>query len=149
MALLVLTLGLSFSGYLLPWDQLAYWAVTIGANIAQSPKELTDAAGITRYVDIGGFQKTMLLGSRSVGDDALIRFYVLHVMVLPLLMAMFLGLHFWRIRKDGGLSRPPDADSRIGAPPEGVTPVFSQAPRKSYGLMAVVRGSTPNVGRGP
>jgi quinol-cytochrome oxidoreductase complex cytochrome b subunit len=149
LALLVLTLGLSFSGYLLPWDQLAYWAVTIGANIAQSPKELTDAAGITRYVDIGGFQKTLLLGSRSVGDDALIRFYVLHVMVLPLLMAMFLGLHFWRIRKDGGLSRPADADSRIGAPPEGVAPVFSQAPRKSYGLMAVVRGSTPNVGRGP
>lgn len=149
LVLLVLTLGLSFSGYLLPWDQLAFWAVTIGANIAQSPKELTDALGLTRYFDIGGFQKTLLLGSRSVGDDALIRFYVLHVMVLPLLMAMILGLHFWRIRKDGGLSRPADADLRVGPPPEGVTPVFAQAPRKSYGLMAVVRGSTSNVGRGP
>lgn len=149
LVLLVLTLGLSFSGYLLPWDQLAYWAVTIGANIAQSPKELTDALGITKYFDIGGFQKTLLLGSRSVGDDALIRFYVLHVMVLPLLMAMFIGLHFWRIRKDGGLSRPADADLRVGPPPEGVTPVFTQAPRKSYGLMAVVRGTTANVGRGP
>ncbi|TFG60259.1 MAG: DUF4405 domain-containing protein, partial [Deltaproteobacteria bacterium] len=149
LALLVLTLGLSFTGYLLPWDQLAYWAATIGANIAQSPKELTDAMGLTRYIDIGGFQKTLLLGSRSVGDDALIRFYVLHVMVLPLVMAMFIGLHFWRIRKDGGLSRPADADLRVGPPPEGVTPVFTQAPRKSYGLMAVVRGTTANVGRGP
>ena len=102
--LLILTLALSFSGYLLPWDQLAYWAVTIGANIAQSPREITDAAGITRYIDIGGFQKTLLLGSRSVGEDALIRFYVLHVVFLPLLLAVFMGLHFWRLRKDGGLS---------------------------------------------
>ena len=47
MGLLVLTLGLSFTGYLLPWDQLAYWAITIGANIAQSPREVTDALGIT------------------------------------------------------------------------------------------------------
>jgi len=149
LVLLVLTLGLSFSGYLLPWDQLAYWAVTIGANIAQSPRELTDAIGITRYVDIGGLQKTLLLGSRSVGEDALIRFYVLHVFFLPLLMAAFMGLHFWRIRKDGGLSRPADADERLGPPGEDVTPVFSQAPKKSYGLMAVVRGTGPNVGRGP
>ena len=47
MALLVTTLGLSFTGYLLPWDQLAYWAITICANIAQSPREVTDALGIT------------------------------------------------------------------------------------------------------
>ncbi len=149
LVLMVLTLGLSFSGYLLPWDQLAYWAVTIGANIAQSPKELTDAVGITRYVDIGGFQKTLLLGSRSVGEDALIRFYVLHVFFLPLLLGVFMGLHFWRIRKDGGLSRPADADERLGPPGDEVLPVFSQAPRKTYGLMAVVRGTSPSVGRGP
>ena len=147
--LLILTLALSFSGYLLPWDQLAYWAVTIGANIAQSPREITDAAGITRYIDIGGFQKTLLLGSRSVGEDALIRFYVLHVVFLPLVMGVFMGLHFWRIRKDGGLSRPADADRRLGPAEEDVTPVFTQAPRKSYGLMAVVRGTSSNVGRGP
>ena len=47
MGLLALTLGLSFTGYLLPWDQLAYWAITIGANIAQSPREVTDALGLT------------------------------------------------------------------------------------------------------
>jgi len=149
LVLFVLTLGLSFSGYLLPWDQLAYWATTIGANIAQSPKEVTDALGITRWFDPGGFLKTLLLGSRSVGEDALIRFYVLHVMVLPLLMVIFLGLHFWRIRKDGGLSRPEDADERLGPPGPESLPVFTQAPRKSYGLMAVVRGTSPAVGRGP
>ncbi len=149
LVLLVLTLGLSFSGYLLPWDQLAYWATTIGANIAQSPKELTDALGITPYFDPGGFQKMLLLGSRSVGEEALIRFYVLHIMVLPLLMVVFLGLHFWRIRKDGGLSRPEDADERLGPPGDDALPVFTQAPKKSYGLMAVVRGASPNVGRGP
>jgi len=149
LVLLVLTLALSFSGYLLPWDQLAYWATTIGANIAQSPKELTDAVGVTRYFDPGGFQKTLLLGSRSVGEEALIRFYVLHVVILPLLMALFMGLHFWRIRKDGGLSRPEDADERLGPPGEETLPVFTQVPKKSYGLMAVVRGTSPNVGRGP
>ncbi len=47
MLLFVLTLALSFTGYLLPWDQLAFWAVTIGSEIAQSPRELTDAFGIT------------------------------------------------------------------------------------------------------
>ncbi len=47
MGLLIITLGLSFTGYLLPWDQLAYWAITIGANIAQSPREVTDALGMT------------------------------------------------------------------------------------------------------
>ncbi|RME37901.1 MAG: DUF4405 domain-containing protein, partial [Planctomycetota bacterium] len=110
MALFVLTLGLSFTGYLLPWDQLAFWAVTIGSNIAQSPRELTDALGITKVFDIGGFQKELLLGAHEVGQEALIRFYVLHVIVLPVVMILLLGVHFWRVRKDGGLVRPKSAD---------------------------------------
>jgi quinol-cytochrome oxidoreductase complex cytochrome b subunit len=77
LGLLVITLALSFTGYLLPWDQLAYWAITIGSNIANSPRELTDAIGITKYFDPGGFQKRLLLGANYVGQDALIRFYVL------------------------------------------------------------------------
>ncbi|GAB4296345.1 MAG: hypothetical protein Kow0090_11440 [Myxococcota bacterium] len=104
--LLVLTLGLSFSGYLLPWDQLAFWAITIGANIAASPTEVTDALGITRIIDIGALQKRILLGGNEVGADALIRFYVLHCVILPLLAVIFIAVHFWRIRKDGGLSKP-------------------------------------------
>src|SRR5512139_3273641 len=114
MLLLVVTLGLSFTGYLLPWDQLAYWAITIGANIAQSPRELTDALGITPYFDPGGLQRLLLLGSDTVGAEALIRFYMLHVLILPLALASLMGVHFWRIRKDGGLARPSDADTRLG-----------------------------------
>lgn len=149
-ALLVVTLGLSFTGYLLPWDQLAYWAITIGANIAQSPREVTDALGITEYFDPGGFQRLLLLGSDTVGAEALIRFYLLHVMVLPLILAALMAVHFWRIRKDGGMVRPADADARLAARRQEETyPVFTEAPAKTYHLAAIVRGKTPAVGRGP
>lgn len=147
--LLIVTMGLSFTGYLLPWDQLAYWAVTIGANIAQSPREVTDALNITEHFDPGGLQKLILLGSNSVGEDAIIRFNLLHVILLPLVLTVLLGVHFWRIRKDGGLSRPADADAEMGPPPEELKPVFTEAPKKTYGLMAFVRGSSPARGRSP
>jgi quinol-cytochrome oxidoreductase complex cytochrome b subunit len=149
MGLLVLTLALSFTGYLLPWDQLAYWAITIGANIAQSPREVTDALGITDGFDLGGLQRHLLLGSDVVGEEALIRFYLLHVMILPLLLVLLLAVHFWRIRKDGGLVRPEDADRRLGPPPADTYPVFTEAPQKTYQLAALVRGTSPAVGRGP
>jgi quinol-cytochrome oxidoreductase complex cytochrome b subunit len=148
MGLLAVTLGLSFTGYLLPWDQLAYWAITIGANIAQSPREVTDALGVTEWFDVGGLQKLILLGSEEVGEEALIRFYLFHVMILPLVLVMLMSVHFWRIRKDGGLARPDDADRRLG-PPSGVYPVFTEAPQKTYSLAAIVKGRTPNVGSGP
>jgi quinol-cytochrome oxidoreductase complex cytochrome b subunit len=149
MGLLVVTLGLSFTGYLLPWDQLAYWAITIGANIAQSPRELTDALGLTAYFDLGGLQRFILLGSDEIGEEALIRFYLLHVMILPLALAVLLGVHFWRIRKDGGLARPADADRRLGPMPQSTYPVFTAAPEKTYQLAAIVRGRTALVGEGP
>jgi quinol-cytochrome oxidoreductase complex cytochrome b subunit len=149
MGLFVLTLGLSFTGYLLPWDQLAYWAITIGANIAQSPREITDSLNITDYFDPGGLQRLLLLGSDTVGEEALIRFYLLHVMILPLALAALMGVHFWRIRKDGGLARPDDADERLGEKEEKAYPVFTEAPQKTYSLAAIVRGKTPQVGRGP
>ncbi len=157
MILFVLTLALSFTGYLLPWDQLAYWAVTIGSEIAQSPREVTDALGITELCDIGGFQKRLILGANHVGQEALTRFYLLHVMVLPLAMSVFLAVHFWRIRKDGGLTRPASADE---LPPTKTSTPYSvlstqnpivnsasNSPSKTYGLMAVVRGKTPMVDR--
>ena len=149
MGLLVSTLGLSFTGYLLPWDQLAYWAITIGANIAQSPREVTDALGITQWFDVGGLQKLILLGSEDVGEEALIRFYLFHVMILPLVVVALMAVHFWRVRKDGGLARPLDADDRLGPPPADVYPVFTEAPQKTYSLAALVRGKTPVVGDGP
>jgi quinol-cytochrome oxidoreductase complex cytochrome b subunit len=149
LGLFVTTLGLSFTGYLLPWDQLAYWAITIGANIAQSPRELTDALGITAYFDLGGLQRQLLLGSDVVGEEALIRFYLLHVMILPLVLSTLLAVHIWRIRKDGGLVRPADADRRLGPRLKDVYPVFTEAPAKTYHLAAIVRGRTEAVGRGP
>ncbi|WP_027714403.1 cytochrome b N-terminal domain-containing protein [Desulfuromonas sp. TF] len=92
--LLLLTLFLSFTGYLLPWDQLAFWAVTVGTNIAA-------------YVPwLGDDLRFLLLGGNEVGQMALTRFYVLHIAILPLFTAVLVGVHFWRIRKDGGLSRP-------------------------------------------
>ena len=92
--LLLSTLFLSFTGYLLPWDQLAFWAVTVGSNIAS-------------YMPwIGDTVRFLVLGGNEVGQMALLRFYVLHIAVLPLVAIGLLGLHFWRIRKDGGLSRP-------------------------------------------
>ncbi len=86
---LVVTLLLSFSGYLLPWDQIAYWAITVGANMATS----TPA--------VGNWLQVLILGGSRVGQNALLRFYVLHCLVLPLILAVLLGVHFWRVRKDG------------------------------------------------
>jgi quinol-cytochrome oxidoreductase complex cytochrome b subunit len=90
--LLLLTLALSFTGYLLPWDQLSFWAITVSTNLA----------GYAPF--IGESLRMFILGAKEVGQEALIRFYVLHVILLPLLMAVLIGFHFWRIRKDGGLA---------------------------------------------
>ena len=92
--LLVLTLLLSFTGYLLPWDQLAFWAITVGTNMVGSAPIFGEP---NRFALVGGFQ---------VGPNALIRFYTLHVIGLPLLAAVFMAVHFWRVRRDGGLARP-------------------------------------------
>jgi hypothetical protein len=87
--LLVLTFLLSYTGYLLPWDQLALWAVTVGVNMV----------GSTPF--LGDLIKFLLIGDYQVGQNALIRFYTLHVIALPLALSVFLAVHFWRIRKDG------------------------------------------------
>ena len=149
LGLFVLTLALSFTGYLLPYDQLAYWAITIGSNIANSPRELTDALGISAWFDPGGFQKRLLLGANFVGEDALIRFYVLHVFVLPVVLINLLGVHFWRIRKDGGLARPADPMGGKAEWGGAMRPVFEPLATKTYGLMAVVKGRRATVNRGP
>ncbi len=139
MMLFVLTLGLSFTGYLLPWDQLAFWAVTIGSSIAGSPSEVTDALGVTQSFDPGGWIRELLLGAHYIGEEALIRFYTLHIMVMPIALSVILGVHFWRIRKDGGLARPASADPPIAR--DGLKP--GEAPNKTFGLMAVIRERTP------
>ncbi len=92
--LFILTLLLSFTGYLLPWDQLAFWAITVGTTMVGSAPVLGDES------------KFLLLGGFSVGPNALIRFYTLHVIGLPLVISIFMAVHFWRVRRDGGLARP-------------------------------------------
>lgn len=106
--MLLVVMMMSFSGYLLPWDQLAYWAVTIGSNIAGSFREVTDLLEVTEYFDPGGFFKNLLIGGEEVGQSTLTRFFALHVLLLPVTLLALSGYHFWRIRKDGGLARPKD-----------------------------------------
>ena len=92
--LLFLTLMLSFTGYLLPWDQIAFWAITVGTQMAL-------------YAPLLGPESSFfLLGGIQVGQETLLRFYVLHVIAFPLIAAIFMIVHFWRIRKDGGISGP-------------------------------------------
>ena len=89
--LLIVTLFLSYTGYLLPWDQLAYWAITVGSNIMSAVPIL------------GQKMRFLMLGGNTVNANALLRFYVLHCVILPLAAILLIGVHFWRIRKDGGL----------------------------------------------
>jgi len=92
--LLLLTLLLSFTGYLLPWDQLALWAVTVGSNMAA-------------YTPVIGDQVSFaLVGGVQITPDTLLRWYVLHVLFLPFIIVIFMAVHFWRVRKDGGISGP-------------------------------------------
>lgn len=130
--LFLMTLGLSFTGYLLPWDQLAFWAITVGTNIAG-------------YAPVIGLKlKYLMLGGNVVGQEALTRFYALHVIVLPTVALLMVAVHLWRVRKDGGLSRPDE-------PGDVVQQVeLKQLPtNKTYGLMELARGTTPQVGKNP
>ena len=153
--LLLVTLFLSFTGYLLPWDQLAFWAITVGTSIAG-------------YAPLVGMQmKFLLLGDTTVGQEALLRFYVLHVAVLPAVLSLLVAIHFWRIRKDGGLSRPEEEDTLpADVPPtqvevvQGPAVVMATSPaaaaaaepvlqKRQYGIQGLVRGPFTKVGNVP
>ena len=92
--LLLVTLFLSFSGYLLPWDQLAYWAVTIGTSMAAAVPV------------VGPDLNVLLRGSESIGADGLLRFYQLHVILLPLAVFAVLSVHYYRVARKHGISLP-------------------------------------------
>ena len=89
-----IVLGFGFTGYLLPWDQLALWAVTVGTNMM----------GFTPV--FGSQIRFVLLGSKAISGDTLLRWYVLHVLMFPFVTVIFMAVHFWRVRKDGGISGP-------------------------------------------
>jgi cytochrome b6 len=106
--LLVMTLLLSFTGYLLPDDQLGFWAVTVGTTMAQNTPmlgyqgPLGRQLGMTPYNDV----RFALLGGSIVDANALLRAYIWHCIAIPLIAGVFMGVHFWRVRKDGGISGP-------------------------------------------
>lgn len=118
--LLLVTLGFSFTGYLLPWDQLAYWAVTVGTDLVH-------------YVPlIGGRLQDLLIGGPQVGQSTLLRFYALHVAVLPMLLGLMLMVHIWRVRKDGfAVER-----SSVGAFAEAATERSTNEPAPAAAAMA-------------
>jgi cytochrome b6 len=97
--LLMLTLLSSYTGYLLPWDQLSYWGVTVGSNIMSSTPV------------IGEKLRFVLLGGNTVNANALLRFYVLHVLILPLSAILLISIHLWRLHKDGGMYSPDSGES--------------------------------------
>jgi quinol-cytochrome oxidoreductase complex cytochrome b subunit len=106
--LLTLTMLLSFTGYLLPWDQLSLWAVTVGTNMLGATPFVGHEGPFAAALGVGPGSdiRAALLGGPSVGGSALLRFYVLHCLILPLLLGLGLALHFWRVRRDGGISGP-------------------------------------------
>ena len=113
--LLVFTLLLSFTGYLLPWDQLGFWAITVGTNMAGATPFLGHEGPFSELLDITIFNdiRFFLLGGSSVGPNALLRAYVWHCLGIPLIVIVFIAVHFWRIRKDGGISGPKITEKQI------------------------------------
>jgi quinol-cytochrome oxidoreductase complex cytochrome b subunit len=105
--LLTLTLLLSFTGYLLPWDQLAIWAVTVGTNMARATPLLGNEGPFGPQLGMTPrYDARALLTAGTVGAPTLLRFYVLHCIFIPIIASILMILHFWRIRKDGGISGP-------------------------------------------
>jgi quinol-cytochrome oxidoreductase complex cytochrome b subunit len=92
--LLILVVLLNFTGYLLPWDQLAYWAITVSTNI------------VSYMPLVGGSLRTAILGGKELNADTLQTFFTLHTAVLPLLLIIIVLYHFWRVRKAGGVLMP-------------------------------------------
>ncbi len=100
--LLLLVVAFNFTGYLLPWDQLAFWAITVGTSLLE-------------YVPLlGSTVSNFLLAGPDVGQGALRNFYAIHVAVLPALLVLLMSYHFWKVRKDGGISQPEPAEGAKG-----------------------------------
>ncbi len=92
--LLLITSWLSFSGYLLPWDQLSYWAVTVGTSV-------TDSAPI-----LGPEINILMRGALDIGAGGLLRFYLQHVALFPFLALLMVGVHYYRVAREHGISLP-------------------------------------------
>ena len=127
LALLLITFLLSFTGYLLPWDQLAYWAITVGTNIASAAPLVGDKI------------RFLFLGGNEIEQNTLLRFYVLHCFFLPMMVLFLFSWHMWRVRKDGGLACVDQLALKQKS--ENTAPVKS----KTYSLLGITRGRTVHV----
>ncbi|HLD56069.1 MAG TPA: cytochrome bc complex cytochrome b subunit [Candidatus Omnitrophota bacterium] len=106
--LFLLTLVFGFTGYLLPWNQLAYWATTVGTEVAGS------------IPVVGEFIKTLLRGGHNVGGETLSRFFVIHVIVLPWIVFFIIVVHLFLVRLQGIATLDPvgqeEAKTKEGTP---------------------------------
>ena len=112
--LLGITLFLSFSGYLLPWDQLSLWAVTIGASMAEAtptpyPLNLLGEQWFGDPQFIGTMVNNLLRGGPQFNANGLLRLYLGHVLLLPLVGFIFIGVHYYKVVLHGH-SLPPEAE---------------------------------------
>ena len=92
--LLLITAWLSFTGYLLPWDQLAYWAVTVGTSITESGPVVGPALNL------------LMRGAPDIGTGGLLRFYLQHVILFPLIAILFISIHYYKVSREHSISLP-------------------------------------------
>jgi len=108
LGLMVCVVASNFTGYLLPWDQLSYWAITI-------------STGMLSYVPgLGGWLQQAARGGEEIGQATLITFYTLHTTVVPVFIFILMGFHFWRVRKARGVVIPRSPGEPIESSPEKV-----------------------------
>ena len=104
--LLLCVLAANFTGYLLPWDQLSFWAVTI-------------CTGMLGYVPaVGGWLQAAVRGGPEVGPATLVIFYSIHTAIVPAVLVVLMGFHFWRVRKARGVVVPRAAGAPAPDDPE-------------------------------
>ncbi len=129
--LLAATMFLSYTGYLLPYDQLAYWAVTVGANMARATPGLGHQGPFGPELGMGPGNDVAfaLLGGTQIGSATILRFYVLHCMFVPIVLSVLLIVHFWRVRKDGGISGPNVIPATPTPPPPASPPTRGEERR--------------------
>jgi quinol-cytochrome oxidoreductase complex cytochrome b subunit len=151
LALLACVLAANFTGYLLPWDQLAYWAATI-------------CTGMLGYIPlVGEWLQTLFRGGEEVGGLTLMRFYALHTSLLPTAFALLMGFHFWKVRKAGGVLLPTGSDPlpRVASSPnllvrEGVAALVVTAALVCFSILVDAPllakanpGMSPNPAKAP
>lgn len=101
LALFILVLLMNFTGYLLPWDQLSYWAVTVVSSMLD-------------YIPfIGSPLKYQILGGHNVGQNTLLNFYNFHTGILPAVLVLLMAYHFWKVRKAGGVILPANDEKQM------------------------------------